>query len=108
MARFQFGQQQAPYQQLQGFLSPLSTVRHSAPLRSSNTPQAQTNRFGQALGGAVVLVAQVGSMIGGIGGLSGSHTGAILGGLGGLLLLMEDISPQEVEEIQRIVYQFFS
>jgi hypothetical protein len=83
IARFNF-QQQAPYQQLQGFLSSV----YGTPLGSSQiqqTPQAQTNRFGQALGGGI-LGSQVGSMFGGIGGLSGSQTGAILGGLGGLLL----------------------
>lgn len=78
MARFQFGQQ-VPYQQLQGFLSSV----YGTPLGSSQfqqIPQAQTNRFGQALGGAV-LGSQIGSMIpGGYG-----TTGAILGGLGGLL-----------------------
>ena len=76
MARFQFGQQ-VPYQQLQGFLSSV----YGTPLGSSqfqNIPQAQTNRFGQALGGAV-LGSQIGSMFG-----SGT-TGAVLGGLGGLL-----------------------
>ena len=76
MARFQFGQQ-VPYQQLQGFLSSV----YGTPLASSqfqNIPQAQTNRFGQALGGAV-LGSQVGQLFG-----SGT-TGAVLGGLGGLL-----------------------
>jgi hypothetical protein len=71
MSRFQFGQQ-VPYQQLQGFLSSV----YGTPLGSSqfqNIPQAQTNRFGQALGGAVL-----GSQLGGT-------TGAVLGGLGGLL-----------------------
>jgi hypothetical protein len=83
MSRFQFGQQ-VPYQQLQGFLSSV----YGTPMTGSQipaTPQAQTNRFGQALGGGI-LGSQVGSMFGGIGGLSGSQTGAILGGLGGLLL----------------------
>jgi hypothetical protein len=71
MARFQFGQQ-VPYQQLQGFLSSV----YGTPLASSqfqNIPQAETNRFGQALGGAFI-----GSQLGGT-------TGAVLGGLGGLL-----------------------
>lgn len=83
MARFQFGQQ-VPYQQLQGFLSSV----YGTPLGSSQfqqIPQAQTNQFGQALGGGI-LGSQIGSMFGGIGGLSGGQTGAILGGLGGLLL----------------------
>ena len=82
MARFNF-QQQVPYEQLRGFLSSV----YGTPLGSSqfqNIPQAQTNQFGQALGGGI-LGSQIGSMFGGIGGLSGSQTGAILGGLGGLL-----------------------
>jgi hypothetical protein len=72
MQRFQFGQQ-VPYQQLQGFLSSV----YGTPLGSSQfqtIPQAQTNRFGQALGGAVL-----GSQIGGT-------PGAIIGGIGGLIL----------------------
>jgi len=81
MARFQFGQQ-VPYQQLQGFLSSV----YGTPMSASNIPQAQTNRVGQALGGAV-LGGQVGSLFGrteanpfGYG-----NYGAILGGLSGLL-----------------------
>jgi hypothetical protein len=83
MQRFQFGQQ-VPYQQLQGFLSSV----YGTPMTGSQipaTPQAQTNRLGQTLGGAI-LGSQLGGQFGGIGGLSGGQTGAILGGLGGLLL----------------------
>ena len=84
MARFQFGQQ-APYQQLQGFLSSV----YGTPLGGSQyqaIPQAQTNRFGQALGGGIL-----GSQLGGMFGVTPTNpsgyatTGAILGGLGGLL-----------------------
>lgn len=78
MARFQFGEQ-VPYQQLQGFLSSV----YGTPMGGSQfqpIPQAQTNRFGQALGGAF-LGGQIGSMLpGGYG-----TAGAILGGLGGLI-----------------------
>ena len=77
MARFQFGQQ-APYQQLQGFLSSV----YGTPLSGSQyqaIPQAQVNRVGQALGGGL-LGSQLGSQFGGFGGLSGGQIGAILGG----------------------------
>jgi hypothetical protein len=81
MARFNFAQQ-VPYQQLQGFLGSV----YGTPMSTSNIPQAQTNRVGQALGGAV-LGGQVGSLFGrteanpfGYG-----NYGAILGGLSGLL-----------------------
>jgi hypothetical protein len=73
MARFQFGQQ-VPYQQLQGFLSSV----YGTPMSASNIPQAQTNRVGQALGGALA-----GSQIGGMFGYGG--VGAGLGALAGLL-----------------------
>jgi len=79
MARFQFGEQ-VPYQQLQGFLSSV----YGTPMSVSQfqpIPQAQTNRFGQALGGAF-LGSQIGRMLPGEYGTAG----AILGGLGGLLL----------------------
>jgi outer membrane lipoprotein SlyB len=81
MARFNFAQQ-LPYQQLQGFLSSV----YGTPMGASNIPQAQTNQFGQVLGGAV-LGGQVGSLFGrteanpfGYG-----NYGAILGGLSGLI-----------------------
>ena len=74
IARYQFGQQ-VPYQQLQGFLSSV----YGTPMATGQIPQAQTNRFGQALGGALV-----GSQIGGMFGFGG--VGAGLGALGGLLL----------------------
>jgi hypothetical protein len=83
MTRFQF-QQQLPYQQLQTFLSGV----YGTPMAASqyqNIPQAQTNRFGSALGGAA-LGAGVGQMIGGgYGGFSAPVIGAGLGALGGLL-----------------------
>ena len=49
MQRFYF-QQQAPVEQLSSYLSSV----YGTPMRSSVAPQAsvQTNRFGQALGGA--------------------------------------------------------
>lgn len=82
MQRFQFGQQ-LPYQQLQGFLSsvygnPMSASQY-API-----PQAQTNRLGQAIGGAGLgylggqfLTSQFGA--------NAPLYGAGLGALGGLL-----------------------
>ena len=76
--RFQFGQQ-APYQQLQGFLSSV----YGTPMASSQyapVQQPQVNRLGQAAGGAI-LGSQIGSLFPSIGGT----TGAVLGGLGGLL-----------------------
>jgi hypothetical protein len=83
IARFQFGQQ-VPYQQLQGFLSSV----YGTPMGGSQLqqiPQAQTNQFGQALGGAL-LGSQVGNLFGGFGGFTGSQIGAGLGGLAGLLM----------------------
>jgi hypothetical protein len=81
MARFQFGQQ-VPYQQLQGFLSSV----YGTPMATSNVPQAQVNRVGQGLGGAV-LGGQVGSLFGRTMENPGGYGtyGAILGGLAGLL-----------------------
>lgn len=87
MQRYQFGQQ-LPYTQLQQYLSSV----YGTPMASSQyaaIPQAQTNYFGQALGGGI-LGSQIGGLWGtqpgtGFGGLSGSQTGAILGGLSGLL-----------------------
>jgi hypothetical protein len=82
--RYQYSQQ-LPYQQLQGFLSSV----YGTPMGSSQfappPSEPKTNYLTQGLGGAM-LGSQVGSLFGGIGGLSGSQTGAILGGLGGLLL----------------------
>jgi hypothetical protein len=84
MQRYQYSQQ-LPYQQLQGFLSSV----YGTPMGSSQfappPSEPKTNYLTQGLGGAM-LGSQVGSLFGGIGGLSGSQTGAILGGLGGLLL----------------------
>jgi len=70
MQRFYF-QQQAPIQQLTGYLSSV----YGTPMASSQAaaPEMQTNRFGQALGGAATGYAL------------GGTTGAVLGGLGGLL-----------------------
>jgi hypothetical protein len=81
MARFQFGQQ-VPYQQLQGFLSSV----YGTPMATSNVPQAQVNRVGQGLGGAV-LGGQVGSLFGRTMENPGGYGtyGAILGSLAGLL-----------------------
>jgi hypothetical protein len=78
MARFNF-QQQVPYEQLRGFLSSV----YGTPMGVSQfqpIPQAQTNRFGQALGGAF-LGSQIGRMLPGEYGTAG----AILGGLTGLI-----------------------
>jgi len=81
MQRFQFGQQ-LPYQQLQGFLSSV----YGNPMSTSNVPipQAQTNRLGQAIGGAGLgylggqfLTSQFGA--------NAPLYGAGLGALGGLL-----------------------
>jgi hypothetical protein len=85
MARFQFGQR-IPYDQLQGFLS---TV-YGTPMGSSSfqpIPQAQTNRLGTAVGGAL-LGNQLGSLFGRTSENPSGYGsyGAILGGLGGLLL----------------------
>ena len=85
MQRFQFGQQ-LPYQQLQGFLSSV----YGNPMSTSNVPipQAQTNRLGQAIGGAGLgylggsflggtplnqpgTLAAIGGLIGGLGGYYG-------------------------------------
>jgi hypothetical protein len=83
MTRFQF-QQQLPYQQLQTFLSGV----YGTPMAASQyapVQQAQTNRFGSALGGAA-LGAGIGQMVGGgFGGFSSPVIGAGLGALGGLL-----------------------
>jgi hypothetical protein len=80
--RFQF-QQQAPYSQLQGFLSSV----YGTPMSQSNIPQQQqqTNRIGSTIGGAL-LGSQVGNLFGGFGGFTGGQIGAGLGALGGLLL----------------------
>ena len=81
MQRFQFGQQ-LPFQQLQGFLSSV----YGNPMSVSNVPipQAQTNRLGQAIGGAGLgylggqfLTSQFGA--------NAPLYGAGLGALGGLL-----------------------
>jgi hypothetical protein len=80
MQRFQFAQQ-APAQQLQSFLSSI----YGTPMASSQyapTPQAQTNRVGNVLGGAATG-AGIGYMIGGA---TGAGYGAAAGTLGGLLL----------------------
>lgn len=83
MQRFYF-QQQAPIQQLTGYLSSV----YGTPMASSQAaaPQMQTNQFGQVLGGAATGFG-IGSMFGrtaanptGYGGY-----GAALGGLAGLL-----------------------
>lgn len=80
ITRYNF-QQQIPYQQLQGFLSSV----YGTPMASSQyAPPAQTNQFGQALGGAAIG-AGLGSLFGGAGGFTGSQIGAGLGALGGLL-----------------------
>jgi hypothetical protein len=83
MTRFQY-QQQLPYQQLQTFLSGV----YGTPMAASQyapVQQAQTNRFGSALGGAA-LGAGLGQMVGGsFGGFSSPVIGAGLGALGGLL-----------------------
>jgi hypothetical protein len=80
MQRFQFAQQ-APAQQLQSFLSSI----YGTPMASSQyapTPQAQTNRVGNVLGGAATG-AGIGYMIGGA---TGAGYGAAAGTLGGLLV----------------------
>ena len=75
--RYQFNQQ-LPYQQLQGYLSSI----YGTPMGSSQypaIPQAETNRLGQALGGAVL-----GGMAGGAFGFNpwyGALGGGLLGGL---------------------------
>lgn len=75
--RYQFSQQ-LPYQQLQGFLSSV----YGTPMASSQyapIPQAQTNRLGQAIGGA-----GLGYLAGqtfGFNPLYSAGAGAILGGL---------------------------
>ena len=83
MQRFYF-EQQAPIQQLTGYLSSV----YGTPMASSQAaaPQMQTNQFGQALGGAATGFG-IGSLFGrtasnptGYGG-----AGAALGGLAGLL-----------------------
>lgn len=76
MQRFQFGQQ-LPYQQLQGFLSSV----YGSPMAVSNVPipQAQTNRLGQALGGAGL--GYLGGQAFGINPIYGALGGAVLGGL---------------------------
>lgn len=85
MQRFQFGQQ-LPFQQLQGFLSSV----YGNPMSTGNVPipQAQTNRLGQAIGGAGLgylggsflggtplnqpgTLAAIGGLIGGLGGYYG-------------------------------------
>jgi len=82
--RYQYSQQ-LPYQQLQGFLSSVYGTPMGSSQYAAQPAEAKTNYLTQGLGGAM-LGSQVGSLFGGIGGLSGSQTGAILGGLGGLLL----------------------
>lgn len=70
--RYQF-QQQLPYQQLGGFLSSI----YGTPFAGSqipSTPQAQTNQFGQALGGATLGYQ--------FGGLPGAAIGGLLGYFG--------------------------
>ncbi len=72
--RYQYGQQ-LPYQQLQGFLSSV----YGTPMAASQyapIPQAQTNRLGQAIGGA------------GLGYLAGNALGfnPLYGALGGAAL----------------------
>jgi hypothetical protein len=83
MTRFQY-QQQLPYQQLQTFLSGV----YGTPMAASQyapVQQAQTNRFGSALGGAA-LGYGAGQLIGGsLGGISAPLVGAGIGALGGLL-----------------------
>ena len=84
ISRFQFGQQ-APYTQLQNFLSGV----YGTPMAASQYPsvqQPQRNVAGSVLGGAA-LGAGVGQMIGGTyGGFSAPVIGAIGGGLlGGFL-----------------------
>jgi hypothetical protein len=71
MQRYQYSQQ-LPYQQLQGFLSSV----YGTPMGSSQVPQvpqAQTNQFGQALGGATMGYALSGGnpYAAGFGGLLG-------------------------------------
>lgn len=81
LSRFQF-EQQAPYTQLQNFLSGV----YGTPMASSQIPQpqqAQSNRVGSALGGAA-LGYGVGQMIGGsYGGFSSPVIGAGIGALAG-------------------------
>lgn len=82
MQRYQYSQMQ-PYESLRGYLSSV----YGTPMGSSQyaqPQQAQTNRFGQALGGGI-LGSQLGGLFGGYGGFSGSQIGAGLGGLAGLL-----------------------
>ena len=83
ITRYQFAQQ-LPYQQLQTFLSGV----YGTPMSASQyapVPQAQTNRFGSALGGAA-LGYGAGQLIGGsLGGISAPLVGAGLGAIGGLL-----------------------
>lgn len=72
MQRYQF-QQQLPFQQLGGFLSSV----YGTPFAGSQipaTPQAQTNQFGQALGGATLGYR--------VGGLPGAALGGLLGYFG--------------------------
>lgn len=67
MQRFQFGQQ-LPYQQLGGFLSSVyGTPMANYPI----TQPAQTNRVGQALGGAALGYSLGGPVGAGLGGLFG-------------------------------------
>jgi hypothetical protein len=101
MARFQFGQQ-VPYQQLQGFLSSV----YGTPMATSNVPQAQVNRVGQGLGGAV-LGGQVGSLFGRTMENPGGYGtyGAILGGLGWVIVTMEQEMLAQVEQVMAQLIQ---
>jgi hypothetical protein len=82
--RYQFSQQ-LPYSQLQSYLSSV----YGTPMASSiypQQPQAQTNQFGQALGGAG-LGYMAGNFLGGnVFGVPSQYVGAGLGALAGYLL----------------------
>ena len=82
--RFQYSQQ-LPYSQLQSYLSSV----YGTPMASSvypQQPQAQTNRFGQAIGGAG-LGYMAGNFLGGSAfGVPSQYIGAGLGAIGGYFL----------------------
>lgn len=82
--RFQYSQQ-LPYSQLQSYLSSV----YGTPMASSvypQQPQAQTNRLGQAIGGAG-LGYMAGNFLGGSAfGVPSQYIGAGLGALGGYFL----------------------
>jgi len=84
MQRFQF-QQQLPYQQLQGYLGSI----YGTPMGSSQfqpIPQAQTNQFGQALGGGLLGYMAGSAFPGQTFGIPNQFLGAGFGALGGYFL----------------------